>query len=725
MTALPDPSRPTDGPSPRLRALHIVTLSAFAFSGPLLTALSRQTVFLHDQEIGWSELSAALIVLVIGLPACCVLLDRIIARNARRFSGRGRNAVLFVLGSLVLLSLLRPCARIEFLSHRHCAWLFALAIALPGAWWFAGCYERHRGLRHWLTVSSLGVIVFPLSFVWQMEHALPSDRNDDAHRLTHVGNPVPVVVIVFDEFSGTSLMDGRLQIDARNYPNFARLASHSTWYRRATTVHPRTDVAVPAILSGQFPVTERGPVEANYPGNLLQTIHASGLYDMAVFEPITRLCPAQLGRERTMVPSSRVHRAANLIQTLAVVYPRLILPGDSPIPFPTIPKPWFGMRSTLRASVLHLKTGLFHYQHALEREVQQNHVLDCLRRSDRPPFVFFHIMLPHFPWEFLPSGRHYVDDEFNFGSSPLEGLGEIGEDWPNDTAAVLRNEHRYLLQVGYTDRFVGRLLDRLHETGLFDRCLLIVTADHGVSFRPARSRRVPDAENIADILSVPLFIKLPGQTTGWIDDRNVESIDLYPTIAEELRIQLSEPVDGSPVSQEIRRPRKTLYFNDRMTVVEPTFPQLEAAVQRRVESFAGGSRELPPRATASRPDWHGRPVGEVATIEEPSPGGASLTMVSPTPFLANGGELTTLLIEGFVNQASSSTVAPEIVLAAGGIICDSYRTLPATNHCFSCLIPESIAQTAPLEIELFLVKPDETNGPRLIRQRKWMLQPAK
>ncbi|MBC8116529.1 MAG: sulfatase-like hydrolase/transferase, partial [Candidatus Saccharimonas sp.] len=539
----------------------------------------------------------------------------------------------------------------------------------------------------------------------------------------HVQNPVPVVMIVFDEFSGTSLMDERLQIDARNFPNFARLASQSTWYRQSSTVHPRTDVAVPAILSGQFPATQRGPVEANYPGNLLQTIHASGAYDMAVFEPITRLCPTELSRERAMIPSSRVQRAANLIQTLAVVYPRLILPGDTPIPFPAIPKPWFGMRSTPLVSAQHLTTGLFHYQHALERDVQQDHLLGCLRRSDRPLFAFFHIMLPHFPWEYLPSGRHYVAGEYASGSAPLEGLGDLGENWPADAAAVLRNEHRYLLQVGYTDRFIGRVLDQLQESGLLDRCLLIVTADHGVSFRPGRSRRVPDAENIADILSVPLFIKRPGQTIGAIDDRNVESVDLYPTIAEELHIQLAEPVDGLPVSQDVRRPRKTLYFENRMTVVEPAIPQLEAAVLRRARSFDSSSREHLPRSATSRPDWHGRAVSEVATIEEPPPGDS--TLVISSPYAESGEDLTALLIAGFVTGKSSSTASPEIVLAAGGIICDTYQTLRATHNSFSCLIPESVVQSAPTKIELFLVKPDEANGTKLVRQRWWMLQPAK
>lgn len=725
MTSLPDQPDLPDGSSPRLRMLHIFTLCAFAFTEPILAALSRQTVFLHDQEIGWSELAAVLIVLMLGLPSCCVLLDWIAIGYARKFSGRGRNAVLFVLSGLVMMSLLRPSARIEFLEIRHRAWLFSSAMALLGAWLFARHYERLQWLRHWLTVSALGMAVFPISFVWQIEHARLLKLDEDSHKRTHVQNPVPVVMIVFDEFSGMSLMDERLLIDARHYPNFARLASQSTWYRQATTVHTRTDVAVPAILSGQFPVTQRGPVEANYPGNLLQTIHASGAYDMAVFEPVTRLCPESMRHERATIPSSQIQRAANLIQTLAAVYPRLILPGDTPVSFPVIPKPWFGMRPTLLGSVRHLTTGLFHYQHALERDEQQGHFLDCLQTADRPLFGFFHIMLPHFPWEYLPSGRHYIEQDYSSGSSPLEGLGELGENWPADEASVLRNEHRYLLQVGYTDRFIGRLLDRLQETGLLDRCLLIVTADHGVSFRPSLSRRVPDAGNIADILSVPLFIKRPGQTQGGIDDRNIESIDLYPTIAEELRIKLSEPVDGSPVSHKIRRPRKTLYFENGMTVVEPMIPQFEAAVQRRLKSFGSGSLESPPRSAASRPNWHGRAVSEVSTIEEPSPDDATFFMVSPSKLSANSNDITTLLVAGFVNPHSPSKSSPEIVLAAGGIIRDSYRTLHATNYSFSCLIPESVVQSAPMEIELFLVKPDETNGPKLVRVRKWMLQPTK
>ena len=118
-----------------------------------------------------------------------------------------------------------------------------------------------------------------------------------------------------------------------------------------------------------------------------------------------------------------------------------------------------------------------------------------------------------------------------------------------------------------------------------DRCLLIVTADHGVSFRAGHSRRLPDAANLSDIASVPLFIKLPGQTEGRVDDRNVESDRGHPSrqspkyLKSKLALNRSTWISG--LSIENRRPRKTLYFfESAMTIlVEPDLPKRLSAVQ--------------------------------------------------------------------------------------------------------------------------------------------------
>ena len=68
-----------------------------------------------------------------------------------------------------------------------------------------------------------------------------------------VPSQAPVVMIVLDEFSGLGLLGPGDRIDASAYPNFARLADDSTWYRNATTVADFTGQAVPALVTGERP----------------------------------------------------------------------------------------------------------------------------------------------------------------------------------------------------------------------------------------------------------------------------------------------------------------------------------------------------------------------------------------------------------------------------------------------------------------------------------------
>ena len=43
----------------------------------------------------------------------------------------------------------------------------------------------------------------------------------------------------------------------------------------------------------------------------------------------------------------------------------------------------------------------------------------------------------------------------------------------------IQGYQRYLLQLGFVDQLIGRLMDRLREEHLYDRSLIVVTADHG------------------------------------------------------------------------------------------------------------------------------------------------------------------------------------------------------------------------------------------------------
>jgi hypothetical protein len=526
-----------------------------------------------------------------------------------------------------------------------------------------------------------------------------------------VKSPVPVVFVVFDEFSGTTLMNDKLEIDAVHFPQFARLAKHSTWYRKMTTVHPRTGTAVPAILSGRFPVREQPPVAAEFPGNLLQVIESTKEFDMAVFEPATRLCPKSV-RYLPEPTHSFSRKTIDLIYTLAVVYPRLLFARDTPIDFPKIPLSWFGAHeNTVSRSekFQDLTEGLFAYSRGLNRDQQLDHFLRCLRTSDRNRFCFMHAMIPHYPWCYLPTGEKYQSEAFS-SQFPPYATGELGEDWPAEPGIAIRSEHRYRLQVGFIDHFIGRVLDRLEEAGIMDECLLIVTSDHGVSFHPGHSRRQPDANNIADIMSVPLFIKLPGQTEGRIDDRNVESVDLLPTIADVLGIDLPEPVDGIPVSKEPRRPRKTIYFEKTMAVVEPDFPQLPSAALRQAALFGTEPLEYLPPAAASHYEWHGSPVSQFKIDDR----GLIYHKINSFDNSFESKEqqdlyLANLLINGQFIDNEVTENAAEFVLVVDGIIRDTRKiewAYPGDRY-FEFFIPDLEFAKNPGRIELYIVDPSQ------------------
>ena len=108
---------------------------------------------------------------------------------------------------------------------------------------------------------------------------------------------------------------------------------------------------------------------------------------------------------------------------------------------------------------------------------------------------------------------------------------------------------RYLLQVGFADRLLGQLLQNLRANRLYDRSLIIVVSDHGISFRTGGNRRNLDETNLQDILNVPLLIKAPHQKQGQVSQRPTRTIDILPSIASILGVAPPWPTDGISVTE--------------------------------------------------------------------------------------------------------------------------------------------------------------------------------
>lgn len=587
--------------------LHLWVLSAFAISQPLLEQFSRNAPYMIEQHLSTASLFLVAFFVVVAVPTVLSLVEIVVGRLWP--SLRVRCHAVFV-GLLCLL--------FGSLSSRSLVWGYEIeasglidfvqaGVALLIAAGLIWLYYRTPWGRPLVSLAGFGLVIFPLSFAFSPTIRARWMTADDVGSRSQIQNPVPVVLVIFDGLSLVSLLDSEQQIDAVRYPNFARLAAMSDWFSGATTVHPRTDHAIPAILSGQYPVDGTSPVFDRYPHNLFIELNRSGKYDLFALEPYTRLCPEELqrvNRHRTLG-----EEVCDTLDALGRVYLKIAFPKNVSGVMPAIPREWFSLPSTFTIQTTQTE-GLIRYGWDTQRETQVEHLLNGLHSSERPRLMFAHLAVPHYPYRFFPSGRSYTVDQ-RATMFPDGTHGVVGELWGPDELAVEQSWQRYLLQVGYVDHVVGRILDRLEETGLMDQCLLVITADHGCAFRAERSRREPDEDNLPDLLPVPLFIKAPGQRTGSKNPRNVELIDVLPTIADVLDYEWPGPLDGESVYATTPvRLRKTVAMRQPI-VLDGKVPKMSEAISRKVRRFGEGPRDARFWSIGPHQEFVGRSLSDI------------------------------------------------------------------------------------------------------------------
>ena len=181
-------------------------------------------------------------------------------------------------------------------------------------------------------------------------------------------------------------------------------------------------------------------------------------------------------------------------------------------------------RTAFLDSLISLDTRVFDFR----REVA------AINPRGLPRLHFMHTLLPHVPWRLRADGSSYADI----------GLPGYFSKWDNDGVKARFGQQRHLLQLGFADHLLGEYLDRLETIGDFDRAMVIVTADHGVSFVAGeRSRGVGDM-NVGGIAGVPLLFKKPHQTSGTVQPEPVQLVDIVPTIAALLGVDAPWDFDG-------------------------------------------------------------------------------------------------------------------------------------------------------------------------------------
>jgi hypothetical protein len=517
-------------------ALHLGGLWALAFAQPLLDLLGRNAQFFVARgSTAWD-----VVVLAFGYTLVPPLLGALLVWA----SGRVRPALGWG-AMIVLVALLAGALLLPPLGDVLGGSALAIPVALALGAGAAALYARLAAVRSFATViSPAPLIVLLLFLVVSPVRALVFPGEEAGAVAGPSRSSTPIVQIVLDELPEASIADASGEIDARMFPNFARFARGATWYRNATTVDDLTTEAVPAQVTGDRPEQGRLPTSRDHPRSLFTLFERS--HELTVVEPITDVCPERLCGEYRPAAADRLK---SLESDLEIVVQHLLLPGDLRQDLPAVDRVWEGFEESAEPVPGELRGGSLLKRDVLRRLAANDATagferagaaLD--RQGSKPPLLFVHSTLPHGAWRYLPNGRRYPIDGFEYPG--LSSVGWTGPQWQID-----QGFERHLLQVQYVDRLVGALLGQVRQAGLYDRAVIVVTADHGAAFRSGQPRRPANSVNIGSIAPVPFIVKYPGQREGRIDDRSVRTIDVLPTIAKAAGVRIPWRTDGMPAGE--------------------------------------------------------------------------------------------------------------------------------------------------------------------------------
>lgn len=145
--------------------------------------------------------------------------------------------------------------------------------------------------------------------------------------------------------------------------------------------------------------------------------------------------------------------------------------------------------------------------------------------AQKPFYAQIIMMSSHFPFENVPQDRRTLPLE-----APYKGN-------------IVGN---YLTEINYVDKQIGDFIGKLKAEGLWDESIVVVYGDH---FGLPDPRNEAEAKalralaghdyNDADKAMVPLIVHLPGQREGVRAATAVGQVDLAPTLADALDVDIS------------------------------------------------------------------------------------------------------------------------------------------------------------------------------------------
>ncbi|WP_298945825.1 sulfatase [uncultured Polaribacter sp.] len=185
--------------------------------------------------------------------------------------------------------------------------------------------------------------------------------------------------------------------------------------------------------------------------------------------------------------------------------------------------------------------------------------LKKLKQSNQPFFLTMGLMKPHLPftapkkyWDLYDRNQIELPESYiQPKTTPKQAFHRYGElrnyenipkkgHLPDDLAKELI--HGYYACVSYIDAQIGLVLDELKRLELEDDTIVILWGDHGWNLGDHKlwCKHV----TFETALRTPLIIKVPGKTKGTKTEAITEYIDIYPSLAELVGLEVPKTVEG-------------------------------------------------------------------------------------------------------------------------------------------------------------------------------------
>lgn len=512
---------------------HIIGLYSLAFGYPYITLLGNNPALLTAHEVTPAIIVITALVLALGIPAiiisCRYLLKRLIPKAISTCD------LLFCIAMLMLANLY--CSRSLIHSIFPTAWqLYAYWIAsLAGTIVMTVLFAWKKTTDIFRIAAVLPLIFLVYLFFFSPASTLfnaPPATNTAPNRQT-IANPVPIVIVIMDEFALSAILDRHGNIDGDRFPHLAEFAATSCWFRKARSVSAYTAIAVPVIATGRA----------------------------------VQIDPK--------AEAPRVQYADNIFNWLQNDYRHFNIKQWAPyLADPSLTNKGFRLHE-FAADLAAFSYYFFFYSFA-EMEINLRMPPQCkgFGYSEKPALEtwlkncrkgkslnFIHLARPHIPLVNVPNGKTYENTDFPI--SPA-----ISAKQARSSCLTSLSYHQYLLQCGYVDTVIGKIVEKLKKAGIFNDAVIVLTADHGACFDQTCSLRDSTTDiGLTEVGFIPMMIKRPHQTQAEISDRQATIMDIMPTISAILKTPPPWKMDGYDLfapdfpSFDYDRNSKRIFYN--------------------------------------------------------------------------------------------------------------------------------------------------------------------